>query len=188
VVPAIVDQMQEHALEALQALKVVDPDVEAGEICTRREYARWLIAASSKLSRYLFSQSNHWMQNTCQHGEYASHTVWTCRSSVHKVFPAMYIENITDLAFDDVPVEDPDFPFIQGCTAVLSPSCTFCEITSVRSCLRATFFVSWFFSFSTRVVYQAGFVYFEPKFCSGTLLLRVVSLLLDRLGRSRFGI
>jgi hypothetical protein len=49
---------------------------------------------------------------------------------VHKVFPAMYIENITDLAFDDVPVEDPDFPFIQGCTAVLSPSCTFCEITS----------------------------------------------------------
>jgi hypothetical protein len=59
---------------------------------------------------------------------------------VHKVFPAMYIENITDLAFDDVPVEDPDFPFIQGCTAVLSPSCTFCEITSVRSCLRATFF------------------------------------------------
>ncbi|CAM6028742.1 unnamed protein product [Sphagnum balticum] len=86
VVPAVVDQMQEHALEALQALKVVDPDVEAGEICTRREYARWLIAASSKLTR----------------------------SSVHKVFPAMYIENITDLAFDDVPVEDPDFPFIQG--------------------------------------------------------------------------
>jgi hypothetical protein len=31
-------------------------------------------------------------------------------------------------------------------------------------------------------------VYFEPKFCSDTLLLRVVSLLLDRLGRSRFGI
>ncbi len=61
---------------------------------------------------------------------------------MHKVFPAMYIENITDLAFDDVPVEDPDFPFIQGCTAVLSPSCTFCEITSVRSCLGATFFVS----------------------------------------------
>lgn len=26
----------------------------------------------------------------------------------------MYIENLTELAFDDVPVEDPDFPFIQG--------------------------------------------------------------------------
>lgn len=30
------------------------------------------------------------------------------------MYPAMYIENVTELAFDDVTPEDPDFPFIQG--------------------------------------------------------------------------
>ncbi|CAK9266573.1 unnamed protein product [Sphagnum jensenii] len=86
VVPAVVDQMQQHALEALQALKVMDPEILAGDICTRREYARWLIASSSRLTR----------------------------STAHKVFPAMYIENVTQHAFDDVSAEDPDFAFIQG--------------------------------------------------------------------------
>ncbi|KAH9553102.1 hypothetical protein CY35_09G101900 [Sphagnum magellanicum] len=86
VIPAVVDQMQQHALEALQALKVMDPDVVAGDICTRREYARWLIASSGRLAR----------------------------STAHKVFPAMYIENVTEHAFDDLSAEDPDFPFIQG--------------------------------------------------------------------------
>jgi hypothetical protein len=86
VIPAVVDQMQQHALEALQALKVMDPDIVAGDICTRREYARWLIASSGRLAR----------------------------STAHKVFPAMYIENVTQHAFDDLSAEDPDFPFIQG--------------------------------------------------------------------------
>lgn len=31
-----------------------------------------------------------------------------------KVYPAMYIANITELAFDDITPEDPDFPSIQG--------------------------------------------------------------------------
>jgi hypothetical protein len=86
VIPAVVDQMQQHALEALQALKVMDPDIVAGDICTRREYARWLIASSGRLAR----------------------------TTAHKVFPAMYIENVTQHAFDDLSAEDPDFPFIQG--------------------------------------------------------------------------
>lgn len=30
------------------------------------------------------------------------------------MYPAMYIENLTELAFDDVTPKDPDFPFIQG--------------------------------------------------------------------------
>lgn len=30
------------------------------------------------------------------------------------MYPAMYIDNVTELAFDDVTPEDPDFPFIQG--------------------------------------------------------------------------
>ncbi|KAL3683241.1 hypothetical protein R1sor_001263 [Riccia sorocarpa] len=85
-VPATVDHEQEQALAALQALKVIEQGVEVGGLCTRREYARWLIASTSTLAR----------------------------SPTHKVFPAMYIENSTELAFNDVSPEDPDFPYIQG--------------------------------------------------------------------------
>ncbi|KAF7821891.1 uncharacterized protein G2W53_027346 [Senna tora] len=85
-VPAAVDQVQGQALSALQVLKVIEPDVQPGELCTRREYARWLVSASSVLSRNIIS----------------------------KVYPAMYIENVTELAFDDITPEDPDFSSIQG--------------------------------------------------------------------------
>lgn len=37
-----------------------------------------------------------------------------CRSSANKVLPAMYIEEETELAFDDITPEDPDFAAIQG--------------------------------------------------------------------------
>ncbi|KAL8095885.1 hypothetical protein AgCh_037029 [Apium graveolens] len=85
-VPAIVDQVQGQALAALQVLKVIEADAQPGDLCTRREYARWLVSASSALSR----------------------------NTVSKVYPAMCIENFTELAFDDVTPEDPDFPAIQG--------------------------------------------------------------------------
>ncbi|KAJ8506289.1 hypothetical protein OPV22_007175 [Ensete ventricosum] len=85
-VPAVVDQVQGHALAALQVLKVIEVDAQPGDLCTRRDYARWLVTASNVFSRNTFS----------------------------KVYPAMYIENLTELAFDDVTPEDPDFPFIQG--------------------------------------------------------------------------
>ncbi|KRH08939.1 hypothetical protein GLYMA_16G182200v4 [Glycine max] len=85
-VPAAVDQAQGQALAALQVLKVIEPDVQPSDLCTRREYARWLVSASSALSR----------------------------STVSKVYPAMYIDNATELAFDDVTPEDPDFSSIQG--------------------------------------------------------------------------
>ncbi|CAI9771917.1 unnamed protein product [Fraxinus pennsylvanica] len=85
-VPAVVDQLQGQALSALQVLKVIEADVQPGDLCTRREYARWLVLASNALSR-----------NTSS-----------------KVYPAMYIENISELAFDDITPEDPDFPSIQG--------------------------------------------------------------------------
>ncbi|XP_015069725.1 uncharacterized protein LOC107014363 isoform X1 [Solanum pennellii] len=85
-VPASFDQVQGQALSALQALKVIESDVQPGDLCTRREYARWLVSASSALSR----------------------------TTVSKVYPAMYIEKVTDLAFDDITPEDPDFPSIQG--------------------------------------------------------------------------
>ncbi|GFZ15354.1 hypothetical protein Acr_24g0015440 [Actinidia rufa] len=85
-VPAVVDQVQGQALAALQVLKVIEPEVQPGDLCTRREYARWLVSASSTLSR----------------------------STVSKVYPAMYIENVTELAFDDITPEDHDFSSIQG--------------------------------------------------------------------------
>ncbi|KAL7183782.1 hypothetical protein ACSBR2_026038 [Camellia fascicularis] len=85
-VPAVVDQVQGQALAALQVLKIIEAEVQPSDICTRREYARWLVSASSVLSR----------------------------NSVYKVYPAMYIENVTELAFDDITPEDPDFPSIQG--------------------------------------------------------------------------
>ncbi|KAL7003418.1 hypothetical protein U1Q18_004575 [Sarracenia purpurea var. burkii] len=85
-VPAVVDPVQGQALAALQVLKVIESEVQPGDLCTRREYARWLVSASSILSR----------------------------NTVSKVYPAMYIENVTELAFDDITPEDPDFPSIQG--------------------------------------------------------------------------
>ncbi|XP_019430634.1 PREDICTED: uncharacterized protein LOC109337971 isoform X1 [Lupinus angustifolius] len=85
-VSAAVDQVQGQALAALQVLKVIEPDAQPGDLCTRREYARWLVSASSALSR----------------------------NTISKVYPAMYIDNVTELAFDDVTPEDPDFCSIQG--------------------------------------------------------------------------
>lgn len=85
-VPAVVDQVQSQAFTALQVLKVIEPNVEPGDLCTRREYARWLVSASSALSR------NTWS----------------------KLYPAMYIENVTELTFDDITPDDPDFSCIQG--------------------------------------------------------------------------
>ncbi|KAJ4845082.1 hypothetical protein Tsubulata_036106 [Turnera subulata] len=85
-VPAAVDQVQGQALAALQVLKVIEANIQPTDLCTRREYARWLVAASSALSR----------------------------SIVSKVYPAMYIEGVTELAFDDITPDDPDFSYIQG--------------------------------------------------------------------------
>ncbi|KAH6815504.1 hypothetical protein C2S51_020324 [Perilla frutescens var. frutescens] len=85
-VPAVVDQLQSQAFSALQVLKVIEDGVQPGDLCTRREYARWLVQASSALSR----------------------------NTTSKVYPAMYIENASELAFDDITPEDPDFPSIQG--------------------------------------------------------------------------
>ncbi|KAL1226201.1 hypothetical protein V5N11_010044 [Cardamine amara subsp. amara] len=85
-VPAAADQVQCQAFAALQVLKVIETDTQPSDLCTRREYARWLVSASSALSR----------------------------NTTSKVYPAMYIENVTELAFDDITPEDPDFSSIQG--------------------------------------------------------------------------
>eukprot|EP00252_Welwitschia_mirabilis_P016857 TRINITY_DN374_c0_g1_i3.p1 TRINITY_DN374_c0_g1~~TRINITY_DN374_c0_g1_i3.p1 ORF type:complete len:958 (+),score=269.95 TRINITY_DN374_c0_g1_i3:295-3168(+) len=85
-IPAAIDHIQAQAFAALQALKVIEPGADPSALCTRREYARWLITSSGILAR----------------------------NPESKVFPAMFIENSTELAFDDVTPSDPDFPYIQG--------------------------------------------------------------------------
>ncbi|KAL0682361.1 hypothetical protein Bca4012_049208 [Brassica carinata] len=84
--PTVVDPIQSQMFAALQALKVIESDARPYDLCTRREFARWLVSASNVLSR----------------------------NSASKLYPAMYIENVTELAFDDIAPEDPDFSFIQG--------------------------------------------------------------------------
>eukprot|EP00271_Cylindrocystis_brebissonii_P008106 TRINITY_DN22135_c0_g1_i1.p1 TRINITY_DN22135_c0_g1~~TRINITY_DN22135_c0_g1_i1.p1 ORF type:complete len:1300 (-),score=303.89 TRINITY_DN22135_c0_g1_i1:251-4150(-) len=86
VVPAAVDHAQAMAFEVLQARKVVEKDVDPAGICSRREYARWVVTASTVLSR--------------RPGD--------------RIFPSMFVEGLTDLAFEDVLPSDPDFPYIQG--------------------------------------------------------------------------
>ncbi|VVB15702.1 unnamed protein product [Arabis nemorensis] len=84
--PTVVDPVQSRMFAALQALKVIESDALPYDLCTRREFARWVVSASNTL----------------------------LRNSASKVYPAMYIENVTELAFDDITPEDPDFPSIQG--------------------------------------------------------------------------
>jgi len=36
----------------INLFQVIEADVQPSDLCTRREYARWLVAASSVLSRY----------------------------------------------------------------------------------------------------------------------------------------
>ncbi|KNA20323.1 hypothetical protein SOVF_053410 [Spinacia oleracea] len=51
VVDVVVDSNQQEALNALKKLKILDENVKANELCTRREYARWLVRVSSLLER-----------------------------------------------------------------------------------------------------------------------------------------
>jgi hypothetical protein len=36
--------------------------------------------------------------------------IYTCMNTFSKVYPTIYIDNITKPAFDDITPEDPDFP------------------------------------------------------------------------------
>lgn len=85
-IPPAIDSAQCEALSALEKLQIVESHIQPGELCTRQEYARWFLSSNSLLSR---------------------------RPS-NKVFPSVYIEGVTQLAFDDITPQSPDFPYIQG--------------------------------------------------------------------------
>ncbi|CAI8595704.1 unnamed protein product [Vicia faba] len=50
-IPISVDSTQEEALSVLKKLKIIEDDVDANELCTRREFARWLVKLNSSLER-----------------------------------------------------------------------------------------------------------------------------------------
>ncbi|KAG6396666.1 hypothetical protein SASPL_142821 [Salvia splendens] len=85
IVPCSVDVAQQEAVSSLKKLKIIEDSVGADELCTRREYARWLVRANSQLER----------------------------SRKHRLNPFAALCGSRITAFDDVGVEDPDFEHIQ---------------------------------------------------------------------------
>lgn len=85
-VPFIVDSAQQEALDSLKKLKIIEDDARADELCTRREYARWLVRANSQLER----------------------------SRKRQVIPSAALSGSMIIAFDDVSIQDQDFGYIQS--------------------------------------------------------------------------
>ncbi|XP_049365011.1 uncharacterized protein LOC125829848 [Solanum verrucosum] len=85
-IPFAVDSTQEEALFMLKKLKMIEDDVKADELCSRREYARWLVKENTQLER----------------------------SRKYRIVPSVVLSGSTIAAFDDVSVEDPDFATIQS--------------------------------------------------------------------------
>lgn len=81
-----VDSTQQEALSVLKKLKIIEEDVNADELCTRREYARWLVRINSLLER----------------------------NPKLRIVPSKSLSGTVVAAFDDVDVEDPDFESIQA--------------------------------------------------------------------------
>ncbi|PKI55944.1 hypothetical protein CRG98_023676 [Punica granatum] len=86
IIPAAVDSTQQEALGLLRSLKIIEEGVRADELCTRREYARWLVRINSSLER----------------------------NPRQRIVPTISLSGSTTAAFDDVSVEDPDFSSIQA--------------------------------------------------------------------------
>ncbi|XP_072984733.1 uncharacterized protein [Typha latifolia] len=83
-VPA--DSTQQEALSVLKKLQIIENDVSADELCTRREFARWFVKINSKLER----------------------------KRKHKIVPSSMLAGSIVTAFDDVNLDDPDFWCIQS--------------------------------------------------------------------------
>ncbi|KAK8511831.1 hypothetical protein V6N13_029419 [Hibiscus sabdariffa] len=85
-VPVAVDSTQKEALLVLKELAIIEVAVKPDELCTRREYARWLVRTSSLLER----------------------------NPRHRIVPSIALSGSETAAFDDVGADDPDFESIQG--------------------------------------------------------------------------
>ncbi|KFK35068.1 hypothetical protein AALP_AA5G231200 [Arabis alpina] len=81
-----VDIAQQEAIAVLKKLKIIEDDVMADELCTRREYARWLVRSNLLLER----------------------------NPKHRIVPAVALAGSSIPAFEDVNTTDPDFEYIQA--------------------------------------------------------------------------
>ncbi|KAI3730554.1 hypothetical protein L1987_61725 [Smallanthus sonchifolius] len=86
VVSVSADATQQEALLWLKNLKIIEDEVVANELCSRREYARWLILVNSRLER----------------------------NRRNRIVPSITLAGSTINAFDDISNEDPDFECIQA--------------------------------------------------------------------------
>ncbi|XP_044491120.1 uncharacterized protein LOC123215118 isoform X2 [Mangifera indica] len=86
IVSVATDSTQQESLSILKKLKIIEDNVETDKLCTRREYARWLVCINSSLER----------------------------SPKHRIVPSISLSGSVVAAFNDVDVEDPDFEFIQA--------------------------------------------------------------------------
>lgn len=86
VVSVSADTTQQEALLWLKNLKIIEDEVMADELCSRREYARWLILLNSRLER----------------------------NPKNRISPYVSLAGSTINAFDDIKSEDPDFVYIQA--------------------------------------------------------------------------
>ncbi|KAL1189648.1 hypothetical protein V5N11_006101 [Cardamine amara subsp. amara] len=81
-----VDAAQQEAIAVLKKLKIIEDDVVADELCTRREYSRWLVRSNLLLER----------------------------NPMHRIVPAVALAGSSIPAFDDINTTDPDFEYIQA--------------------------------------------------------------------------
>ncbi|KAI3778885.1 hypothetical protein L2E82_08274 [Cichorium intybus] len=86
VVSVSADPTQQEALLLLKNLKIIQDEVKADELCSRREYARWLVLLNSRLER----------------------------NPKNRIVPSVALAGSTINAFDDIKSEDPDFVYIQA--------------------------------------------------------------------------
>ncbi|KAJ8465666.1 hypothetical protein OPV22_028218 [Ensete ventricosum] len=86
IVSVAADITQQEAVSVLKKLKIIENDVSADGLCTRREYARWFVKANSMLER----------------------------NPKHKILPINSAAGPFVTAFDDVNIDDPDFCCIQS--------------------------------------------------------------------------
>ncbi|XP_076956024.1 uncharacterized protein LOC143631046 [Bidens hawaiensis] len=80
------DATQQEALSWLKNLKIIEDEVKADELCTRREYARWLVLVNSRLER----------------------------NPRNRILPSVALAGSTVNAFDDIGAEDSNFEYIQA--------------------------------------------------------------------------
>ncbi|CAN1137785.1 hypothetical protein LINPERHAP2_LOCUS10274 [Linum perenne] len=85
-VSVALDSTQMEALVNLQKLKIIEDNIIVNGLCSRRDYARWLVRLNSLLER----------------------------NPKHRIVPTISLSGSLATAFDDVNIDDPDFPFIQA--------------------------------------------------------------------------